>query len=191
VRGIRFFLTWLAWLWRTRRNPGEQVPDVVRDTCADIRIAFGNEPAIEELEYLVEEVHRKKKLRRIVMKLPGDMTGAVFPLPDCDLILEQEGLNYVLMLITRLHELGHLLLGHVELVNPNLPCLDIFLSDPYKYLEYALSRTQALPIYTLPSPTRRDSPIEVEAEAFAREQFPGVYRHHRVISSLARELYGE
>jgi len=135
------------------------------------------------LNDLVEltELQRGKPLQIEQDTMPIAMTGYCLALQDVDLICTRAGLDDVLLQATRLHEIAHLLLGHVPLLSNGsaTPAYAVFRSR--RDLHHALHRSSSL-LCT----SQQEKAAEVLATFFGH----GLSQEAASPPRLARDLHG-
>lgn len=126
------------------------------------------------------ELSRGKPLQIEYDTMPVAITGYCLALQDADLICTRTGLDVILTHAARLHEISHLLLGHISLLScgPSTPSYAAFLRC--RDLQNALYRAHINPY---------DTPHEFAAETLATLLLGCITREKTAIPILARHLH--
>jgi hypothetical protein len=123
---------------------------------------------------------RKKPLRIEEEALPVAISGYCIALSDVDLICTRRGLDAILMATARLHEIAHLLLGHI-------PTFSMGDATP-AYATFVHHRNLSSVLYRAHA-SAYESPCEYAAETLATLLLKCTFREQSSIPQLARELY--
>ncbi|GAC1554657.1 MAG: hypothetical protein NVS2B7_30640 [Herpetosiphon sp.] len=91
------------------------LPDEVRHALAELLRLLGPTFTLETLLARLSLWRNNQPLRIETDRMPVGLTGYIISLQDCDLICTRSGLDPVRRLSVTLHEVAHLLLGHVAL----------------------------------------------------------------------------
>lgn len=129
-----------------------------------------------ELIRLVE-LQRGKPLKIEETALPIGVTGYCVALHDVDLIRIRVNLDGILANVAFLHELAHLLLGHIA-------------NSPISYADFVRC-ADIQPSAWRTHTGRYEVPQEHDAETLATLLLECIFKEKRSIPQLARELYGE
>jgi len=123
---------------------------------------------------------RKKPLRIEEEVLPVAITGYCVALHDVDLICTRQGLDTILMVTARLHEIAHLLLGHIPALSmgDTTPSYETFMH--HRDLRSAFYRTHV---------SAYETPSEYAAETLATLLLKCIFREQNSMPQLARDLY--
>ncbi len=126
-------------------------------------------------------LHRNKVLVVEQDKMPVALSGYCLALQDVDLVCTRSGMDNILMRAVQLHEISHILLGHMPLLSngPETPSYKNFLRNRDRHS--ALYRSGA---------TAYDTPQEYAAEMLATLLLPCIMRDENSIPRLAEELLG-
>ncbi len=95
------------------------MPDDVQAALSELVRLLGPTFTLEVLSARMSLWRENQPLRIETDHMPAGMTGYIVALHDCDLICTRSGLDPVRRLSVTLHEIAHLLLGHVALNNNN------------------------------------------------------------------------
>jgi len=123
---------------------------------------------------------RKKPLRIEDEVLPVAITGYCIALRDVDLICTRRGLDAILMGAARLHEIAHLLLGHI-------PSLSMGDATP-SYEEFVHHRNMD-PAFYRAHISAYELPSEYAAETLATLLLKCTFREQHSMPRLVREFY--
>ena len=123
---------------------------------------------------------RKKPLRIEEETLPVAITGYCVALRDVDLICTRRGLDAILVVTARLHEIAHLLLGHI-------PSFSMGDATP-SYAAFVHHRDLRSVFYRAHA-SAYESPSEYAAETLATLLLKCTFREQNSMPQLARELY--
>lgn len=137
---------------------------------------LGDSFTCDELIRLVE-LYRGKPLRIETAALPIGISGYCVGLRDLDLIRTRNNLDTILLDTVRLHELAHLLLGHIT-------------DCPLTYAEFA-GRADMQQGLQRAHAGRYAQPQEQAAEMLATLLLECVLREQQAIPQMVRALYGE
>ena len=126
------------------------------------------------------ELWRGKPIRIETDRLPVAMSGYCLGLYDVDLICTRHGLDSLLTQFVELHELAHLILGHVPLLSDgeSTPTYGVFLQRRRRQSAHYRS------------PTTYDSDQEHDAETLATLLFNHLQQQETAIPDIARCLHG-
>jgi len=125
-------------------------------------------------------LYRKKPLRIEEAVLPVAITGYCIALRDVDLICTRQGLDAILVVTVRLHEIAHLLLGHIPF-RSDATTLSYATFVPHRDLSSSQYRVQTFAY---------DLPAECAAETLATLLLKCIFREQATLPSLARKVYG-
>ena len=154
------------------------LPSLVLITFAAVRAELGSAFSLDDLCSYTQQM-RGKPIIFAEEDLPTKIIGVCIPLADVDLILTRRQLDSVLLLATKLHEIAHLLLGHMRRA--------AYDEQTLTYAEYCASEADATGIA---HELQRRSKQEHEAESLAMLIMGSVfaYQHHTPL--YAEHLYG-
>jgi hypothetical protein len=126
---------------------------------------------------------REKQLRIETDRMPVDMTGYAIALRDCDLICTLSGLSEIQRRTTQLHEIGHLVMGHIPYLShgPTTPSYPVFVRRRDRH-RHVLSRQRFFDSYA--------DPRERSAESFARLCLHAILIHERSVPQVIIDIYG-
>lgn len=125
-------------------------------------------------------LYRKKTLRMEEAVLPVAITGYCIALQDVDLICTRQGLDAIHVVAVRLHEMAHLLLGHIPFHSDTAtPSYATFV--PHQNLSSTRYRVQVFAY---------DLPAECAAETLATLLLKCIFREQATLPPLARKVYG-
>ena len=163
---------------------GEQAhlpADVVR-VFQNMTTLFGPSFTITDIIRYIEAL-RQKDIRIEHAGMPTDISGYCVSLRDVDLICIRHGLDPQRVLFALLHELSHLLLGHIARHHGD--------ERVYSYAEFIDHRedTSVRPVGVLRS--IYDNAHEVAAETLATLLMTGISRQEQETPRLARLIYGD
>lgn len=127
------------------------------------------------------ELWRRKPLRIEEDQMPIAMSGYCVALQDVDLICVRKGMDSILSRSVQLHEIAHLLLGHLPQLSlgPATPPYHVFVQR--RDLGAVLNRSHVL-AYA--------EPHEHDAETLGTLMFECILREETAVPPLARDLYG-
>jgi hypothetical protein len=123
---------------------------------------------------------RKKPLRIEEETLPVAITGYCVALQDTDLICTRRGLDAILTITARLHEIAHLLLGHIPALSMGAATSTYAAFMHHRDLSSVLYRAHA---------SAYEVPCEYAAETLATLLLKCIFREQHSMPQLARELY--
>lgn len=157
----------------------QNLPDVHR-IWRGLTRSFGETFPVSTIITLIE-ISRGKPLRIEQDSMPLKMSGYCIALHDVDLVCTRAGADPVQQQATLLHELAHLLLGHVPHLSggPSTPTYAVFKRNRDK-------RTASCRDHT----TAYEAPQEYAAEALATLLADSITRHARKIPQFAKDFYG-
>lgn len=157
-------------------------PDVQREVCRVFDLTRGVLSDTFSFNALADftALCRKKPLRIEEEALPVAITGYCIALQDVDLICTRRGLDAILMVTARLHEISHLLLGHIPPLSmgDTTPSYTAFMR--HRDLRSAFYRTHT---------SAYEAPFEYAAETLATLLLKCTFREQNSMPQLARELY--
>lgn len=149
----------------------DEVQRVLRLVIGCLGKAF----SFEKLTLFVE-AQRNKTLLLKQGKTPVAITGYCAALQDVDLVVTRRGLDGILTRAAQLHEIAHLLLGHVK---PSTLTYKEFENHPeLKHVVHLAHRT----VY--------DDRLEHDAEMFATLLLDCIMREGVLLPEFARDLHG-
>jgi hypothetical protein len=158
----------------------QAIPDDVERVFATITHTYGATFSLSDIIRLIEH-QRGKPLRVEDDRMPVGMTAYCIALQDVDLICTRARMDPLLRRVAQLHEMAHLLLGHV----PQLP----YGSQTATYAEFVRRRAledagqhARLAAY--------DAPREHAAETLATLLLDGIRQHELSVPPIARLLHG-
>ncbi|MBA3947090.1 MAG: hypothetical protein H0X37_21330 [Herpetosiphonaceae bacterium] len=129
------------------------------------------------------ECARNKPLLIETDVMPISMTGYIIALQDVDLICTRRGMTVLRTQFVILHELGHMLLGHISRLTKEAPTCTYDEFIKHRNLKYAVHRSYTN-MYT--------SPPERAAETLATALFEKILRddneHKHILPALFVEL---
>lgn len=138
-----------------------------------------------DLRALTDEIAawRGKRIVFEEVPLPIGITGFCIGLRDVDLICIRNDLNPERRLVTQLHELGHLALGHLPRFckGRETPTYAQFQQERATWLSSASYRSYG---------EQYNQEQEIETEALATALLIPILRHQHQIPPTARDLYG-
>lgn len=126
-------------------------------------------------------LYRERPLRIEEEILPVGISGYCIALHDVDLICTRRGLDTILVTTARLHEIAHLLLGHI-------PTRSLGEATP-SYTAFAVQRDLRTALYRT-HVSAYETPAERAAETLATHLLKCILREQASLPPLARELYG-
>lgn len=114
-------------------------------------------------------------------QMPIGMTGYCVALQDMDLICTRAGLDNTLTRAAQLHELSHLLLGHIPRYSTGTDTSTYATFIQRRDLQRADRRDYA---------TAYDAPQERDAELLATHLFDGIRQYESSVPDIARYVHG-
>jgi hypothetical protein len=127
------------------------------------------------------ELYRNKPLRIEEDAMPVPMTGYCLALQDMDLICTRPGMDDILTRSVQLHEIAHLLLGHLPTLSQGDATLAYAAFRRQRDLGNALWRSLV---------DAYEAPHERAAETLGTLLLECILRDEIVVPRLARDLYG-
>lgn len=147
-----------------------------------ITTLFGPSFTIVDIIRYIEAL-RQKDIRIEHEGMPTGISGYCVSLRDVDLICIRHGLDHDRALLASLHELAHLLLGHIALHHNE---------QQVSYIEFTQHRSSANhPPADCVMRSVYDNEQEVAAETLATLLITGIYRQEQETPRLARLVYGD
>ena len=158
-------------------------PDVTCDVNRVFELTHGVLSDTFSFDALVDftALCRNKPLRIEEESLPVSITGYCIALQDVDLICTRHSLDAILVATARLHEIAHLLLGHIPALSMGETTPSYASFKRHRDLRHALHRSHT---------SAYEHPHERAAETLATLLLQCIFREQRSIPLLARELYG-
>jgi hypothetical protein len=158
----------------------QSLPEDVERVFTGITHTYGVAFSFPAIITLIE-CQRGKPLRLEQDWMPVGMTGYCIALQDADLICTRTGMVPLLRQVAQLHEMAHLLLGHV----PQLP----FGSQTATYAEFARHRALEGTLHHARL-AAYDTPREQAAETLATLLLDGIRKYEETVPTVARLLHG-
>jgi hypothetical protein len=157
-----------------------EVSDEVQRTVQRIYAHLGRAFSFEALILLTESC-RVKRLRFEQERTPLAITGCCVALQDVDLIITRMGMDEILTLTAKLHEIAHLLLGHILRFSagPLTPT----------YEEFQHRRETKLGVYRTHG-TIYDDSREQDAETLATLLLNCISQEETSPPEFAKDVYG-
>jgi hypothetical protein len=158
----------------------DDLPNSVQRTVTAVETVLGSSFSFDLLVEFVAAV-RMKPVRIEEDQMPIGMTGYCVALQDVDLICTRACLDSTLTRAAKLHELSHLLLGHIPHYSNG--------TDTPTYATFIQRRD-------LQRADRRDSaaayeaPQERDAELLATHLFDSIRQYESSVPDIARYLHG-
>lgn len=159
---------------------GQKMTNDVQRTFGTITQMLGDTFSLASLVMLTE-LWRGKTLRIEEDEMPAGMSGYCVALQDVDLICVRKGMDSILVRSVQLHEIAHLLLGHLPRLSSGstTPTYSVFTQR--RDLDAALNRSHVLAYAEL---------HELAAETLGTLLFECILREETTMPALARNLYG-
>ncbi len=157
-----------------------KVSDEVQRTYHRIFAHLGRAFSFEELTLLTEGC-RVKRLRFEQERTPLAITGCCVALQDVDLIITRMGMDEILTQTAKLHEIAHLLLGHVPRFSDG--------SSTPTWEEFQHRRESKNIVYRTHR-TIYDDPREQDAETLATLLLDCISRKETVVPESAEDIHG-
>ena len=164
-------------------SQSHQIPDDVAQAYQHITTLFGPSFTITDVIRYIEAI-RHQEIRIEQRPMPMDISGYCLPLRDMDLVCIRHGLDQQRTVAACLHELAHLLLGHIICYK------DVTNRPSYAELHEYGHHHRLLDLDGLPRSVY-DSTYEVAAETLATLLITGIQRHTHTPPHLARLAYGD
>ena len=157
-----------------------EVSDEVQRTAQRIFAHLGRAFSFEALTLLTEGC-RVKRLRFEQIRTPLAITGCCVALQDVDLIITQMGMDEILTQTAKLHEIAHLLLGHVPRFSdgPSTSTYEEF--QHHRELKHSVYRTHR---------TIYDDCREQDAETLATLLLDGISQGETLLPKSAEDVHG-
>lgn len=165
------------------------ISPLVQRTFAALAAALDDTFSLKLLQELIQ-LTRGKSLRWVEAALPVAVSGCCLALRDVDLICLRAGLDSYLKQMTSLHELAHLLLGHVPLYadgEGTRTSQDIHETTSNRSLPDAPTM---LDLRSLVLVTGYEAEQEYDAEMLATLLYERIEQQQAMVPLSARHLHG-